>query len=788
MTAAPLPPLFPDRVRGQIGWFVTFVVLVLGSFKFPNLPAADLDPSWRMALGYFSTRGMQFGAEVVFTYGPLGFIMSNTYSGAQWWGLILGQAALALVSAAVITSLLRRLDWRTRLVSVAYFFMFGVSYEDAQHMIVISILGFELLRRVRDGFGTASVLSAAVLSVYAQIKFTDFLLSVFTVAVVCVYALRCRRTRFALAFTGSFLGVFLLIWVIAGQSLPNLLPYLRSSWEISQGYQDAMGIPTPRTPLILGMIVLVLLALYALAHLWWQKDRARAIANVALLGAFTYLNWKHGFVRADGHMIGFFFCALLPLTSYPALFEDGGFAPRLHKAAFLVGVFIALWGIEAALFGVVRQSLFIFQDRVVGNIEKLTNWDAVRLKYTEALQLKTSEHDLHQIREIVGNASIDVIGFEQGVALFNHFNYHPRPVIQSYSTFTSYLSHRNEAFYLSDRAPEYVLVKVQTLDERAPMMDDAFVMNIIVRRYDYVTSEKGFQLWKRNPGPFDPSVVRPTLQRTHVVKLGEPHSLADLAGKPVWLNVDVGLSWWGKVRRFFYKPSIVTLALKDQNGARRTYRLPLPIGRTGFLVSPMVEEPVGFVQYAANRSQRLVHQVAIEVDPADRANFKGDARLSISTLPPSNSGRGFFTNVNQQLFHMFKTYPIAYEAHTGVSEQSVEGKDLAILHAPSKLTFELPSEGVSELIGEFGFLPNAYQNGGKTNGAEFSIVWQDGSQQVELLKRYLDPFGRVEDRGLQPFKLKLNGLKGGHLYFRIGTGPYNDNGWDWTGWTGIQIR
>lgn len=788
MSAALLPPLFSDRVRSRIGWIVTFVVLTIGSFKFPNLPAADLDPSWRMALGYFSTRGMQFGEEVVFTYGPLGFIMSNTYSGAQWWELILGQAALAVISAAVIVSLLRRLDWRTRLVSVAYFFLFGVSYEDAQHMIVIGLLGFELLRQARGGLRLTTFLAAAVLAVYAQIKFTDFLLSVFAVAVVGGYALWCRRTRFALATVGSFLGVFLLIWVFAGQALPHLLPYLRSSWEISQGYQDAMGIPTPQLPLILGVIVLLLLAAYAVGHLWLQKDRPRALANVALLGAFTYLNWKHGFVRADGHMIGFFFCALLPLTSYPALLEDDGTAPRLHKAAFLIGTFVSLWGIEAALFGVVRQSLFIFQDRVVGNVEKLTSWKPLRLKYAEALQLKTSEHDLHQVREIVGNDTIDIIGFEQGVALFNRFNYRPRPIIQSYSTFTPYLARRNEAFYLSDDAPEYVLVKVQTLDERAPMMDDPFVMNIIVRRYDYVTSEKGFQLWKRNPGKFDVTQVTPTAVRTQEIGFGEAHSLADLAGQPVWLQVDVELSLLGKIRRFFYKPSIVTIALTDQNGARRTYRLPLPIGRTGFLISPLVEEPVGYIQYAANRPGRLVHKVALEIPASERAFFKKTAQLSVSTLPPSNSGRAFFRNVNQQLFHMFKAYPIAYEAHTGLSEQPVDGRDLAILHAPSLMTFDLPPEGATEITGLFGFLPNAYQNGGKTNGAEFSIYWQDGPNRVDLFKRYLDPVPKLEDRGLHPFKIKLEGLNGGRLYFRIGTGPYNDNGWDWTGWTGIQIR
>lgn len=788
MTATDLPPLLSERVRRYLGWGATFLIIALGCFKLPFPPSADLDPSWRVALGHFFVHQTKFGSEVVLTYGPLGYIMGNTYAGEQWWPLIFGQAALALVSAAVIVSLFARLTWRTRLVSVAFFFLFGVGYEDALHMLVIAIAGYELLRRAGTGTSVWTLFLVGVLAFFSQIKFTDFLLSLFTVGVAGAHAVSHGKWKYAAALAGAYLSMFLAIWLACGQSVADLPLYLRSSWEISQGYQDAMGIPTPPTPLLAGLIVLALLVAYSLVHLWLQQDRRRAVANVLLLGAFVFLNWKHGFVRSDGHMIGFFFCALLPLTSYPALLDDDGRFPRAHKAALALGVLVSLWGIESALWGVTRNALGNFQSRVIGNIDQITSWKAMRKTYADSLQLKQSEYDLHQIREIVGQASLDIIGFEQGIAIFNRFNYQPRPLIQSYFTFTPYLAQRNADYFLSDRAPEYCLVKIQPIDERAAMMDDPFVMNIIVRRYDYVTTEKGFQLWKRNPGAFDASVLRPTPARTTEVNFGDAYSIADLNGKPVWLTVDVPLSFFGKLRRFLYKPSIVSLTLTDQNGAKRTYRLPLPIGRTGFLVSPFVEDPVGYILYASNRPQRLVRDIAVEIDPADRAWFAGTAKLSFGTLAPSNSGKAFFDSINQRLFHMFKYYPIAYEAGNGLSEQPVEGQDLAVLHAPSLMTFDFPANGAKELTGKFGFLPNAYLNGGRTNGADYSIYWMDGPNRVDLFRRYLDPVNKPGDRGLQSFKIDVSQLKGGRLYFSVGTGPYNDNGWDWTGWTGIEIH
>ena len=72
-----LPPLIPARLSRVLGWSALYFVLVAGIFMFPTMPGPGLDPSWRMALGYMFEHGMQFGRDVIFTYGPLGFIMSK---------------------------------------------------------------------------------------------------------------------------------------------------------------------------------------------------------------------------------------------------------------------------------------------------------------------------------------------------------------------------------------------------------------------------------------------------------------------------------------------------------------------------------------------------------------------------------------------------------------------------------------------------------------------------------------------------------------------------------------
>src|ERR1019366_8042506 len=133
-----LPPLIPSRYSRVLGWCALYFVLVAGVFTFPFMPGPGLDPSWRMALGYMFEHGMQFGRDVIFTYGPLGFIMSDTFCGVQFWSLIAGQLALAIISGAAIVLLGRRLTGSSRIIYFGYFLLCGIAYRHALHMLVIA--------------------------------------------------------------------------------------------------------------------------------------------------------------------------------------------------------------------------------------------------------------------------------------------------------------------------------------------------------------------------------------------------------------------------------------------------------------------------------------------------------------------------------------------------------------------------------------------------------------------------------------------------------------------------
>jgi hypothetical protein len=243
----------------------------------------------------------------------------------------------------------------------------------------------------------------------------------------------------------------------------------------------------------------------------------------------------------------------------------------------------------------------------------------------------------------------------------------------------------------------------------------------------------------------------------------------------------------GKIRNFFYKPAQVTLNIADAGGSKRDYLMPLPQGRNGFILNPIINDTVDYMHYASGKPARWATAITVKIAPEDTKFFAANARVEFSALPPlATSGQAYFPNDIDRLFDMFRTFPIAYEAHTPFSAAVIDGKRVAIMHAPSLMTFNL-QEGAKYISGSFGMMAESYTGEARTNGARFIIYWSNGSERRDLYQKFLNPLSIKEDRGLHDFKVDLTGLSGGLLYLQVHPGPYNDIGWDWAGWTDIYI-
>lgn len=764
-----------------------FVVLVASAFAMPGFSSVELDASWRMALGKLFVEGKQFGTEVVFTYGPLGWVMGKTYWGGQWASLLAWHATLSVIFVIVLYRLGFQLHGYRRVFFFAYFLLFGLTYQDAMHQIIAAMVGLELIQRSDKEWRWSTLAWIALLAALALVKFTNLVLCIALVGLAGGLDLWLRRRWTSVRIPLLFAGAFVAGWMLCGQNPLNLPAYFRSSWEISEGYQDAMGFPCPTYQLVIGLITAVLMLTYLAINLATHPNRIRGAALTLGAGAVLYLNWKHGYIRADGHQVGFYYVVLALIVSSPLLLEDGPRFAKLKSALLGLTGLLALLGSEFVLPGVTRGALGNAQQKVDQNIGFALGQVTPRKSYNIQLAAQEAAGDLIRTKAIVKDASIDVLGFEQGIVIVNRLNYQPRPVFQSYSAYTPYLARVNFDYYASDQAPDYVLFKLQSIDNRLMTMDDAQVLRLLVQRYTYVVTDQGFTLWQRKPGPFDPATIAPKPLRTFTIKRGEKLKLTDFAEDQVlWAEVEYQPTLIGRLRRFLFRPPLVQLSLTDVQQSETVYRLPQPIGRAGFIISPIIDNMLEYMRAAGGTPLRRLGTLSVDVAPGEPAFIQDEIKVSLYTLPPSTAGQSFFKDADKAKFNMFVDTPVSYNAFNPPNEDQIDQRKVMIMHAPSEMVFDVPA-GATAFTGAYGFVPGAYSNGGKTNGAEFVISWSDGNDPIILEERFLNPVTKSKDRGLQTFSLRLP--KGtGKIFCRINPGPFGEYAFDWTGWTAIEFK
>src|SRR5262245_17021636 len=158
-----------------------FVLPVAALSSYPTYPSFGLDASWRMALGQFFHDGLQFGPEVTFTFGPLGFLYGNTYIGLYFWSLLGWQLLAAAVFAIIIIDSAQHLTAPRQILYFGFFLFLSHVIIDAVHLLSLVMIGFALLHPRSAAWRLTTVLGVLWLALLANIKFTNLLLASFTV-------------------------------------------------------------------------------------------------------------------------------------------------------------------------------------------------------------------------------------------------------------------------------------------------------------------------------------------------------------------------------------------------------------------------------------------------------------------------------------------------------------------------------------------------------------------------------------------------------------------------------
>jgi hypothetical protein len=579
--------------RPSAGWVVLFLITYITVFSVSGttLPTMNLDDSWQVVLEYAVVKNMQFGTDIVFTYGPLGYLGTSISKGLLGTQRIVSAFIGAGITAWAVVFLAMKMPKPSNYLFIGCFlFLSETGFMEHYAYLVMAACSLLLLGEWQKHKTVAAAFIIALVFV-SLIKFTLFLAAVVTLLVCCSVQAGKRNYKTSLLIALFFSAVFVVLWLATGQDPAHIRPWIKGSMEISGGYTEAMSL-VPKPGVLAASIAAYLLFLTALLFRAASEKRSPATIGFLLLAAmYVFLSWKHGFVRADDHVQSFYL--FLPVA-FGLLQVAPGNSPLSHKVRTtlyllnIVTICLCLWAgsLQRADF---KNKILTYPDTLQRHARLVFAAATGAIPHLNqkksAGTLPGPQFDLPRIRALVGRDTVDVFSHAQLAALENNLNYRPRPVIQSYSAYTPYLQDLNRAFYRSDKRPVWLLFKLQSIDKRFTALDDAPVLPYILKNYEIVGAEGDFVLLKLRRTP--PADVRLTRIHEQEIAFGETLDLSRWNSMPVLMQVEMKPTAVGKMIAFLYQAP--PLAIHSVSGAQQmSHRFIPALAHHGFMVTPLL--------------------------------------------------------------------------------------------------------------------------------------------------------------------------------------------------------
>ncbi len=544
----------------------------------------NLDGSWMIGLHKANMQGMIHGKDIVFTYGPLGFLTVPIFiSRNQWlysavytlsvYGLTL--SSFSLYVRKTKANLLDTVIFTVVFVVVFRDFCSGSDFGLPLSVFILSYL-YVLGKRHRWLLPGLAFLFSTLLF----IKFSYALMVSFTGAAFLFVLVLNKRYKEAFIFVTSGLIALLAQTLLLLGSPKAIVTYLNGCLHISSGYNSSMTVNGDMHQLLFAAFAwLSYIALFI--YNAFKKNRP-VLIYLAFCSSLLFVSFKYGFVRNDPHHVVYFYSiwmlvfSLYYLSSFPQA--------RIVKYAVLLLILMMLY-----------QHISIpHVSRGYTGSSSADKMKEVRLGYnllrgigTEEQNRKLKEDlgryyslDTKTVRMLSGH-TVDVFNIDIAITELYGFNWHPRPVFQSYSAYTDYLDLLNANYFSSTSAPQYVLYNMRTIDYRYPLFDEPATFRVLLQRYEFCASDKKFIILRRKDpaGVFMEEYIGKT-----VVKFGEKITLPKVGNGLLFAKVHIEYSLLGHTLKFLFKPPRVYFGFFNE-GSGQVCRFVFSNAKNGIFLS-----------------------------------------------------------------------------------------------------------------------------------------------------------------------------------------------------------
>ncbi len=634
----------PTPLRERIKRFLVVALPALALFylwitSFPGTYIAfdptALDEGWKYALNFISGSAFVFGRDVVYTYGPLGYLTEP-----RAFDSTLTAGNLYVFAAHVLFGIALALHWRASQNKLLLLpFALGLSAmislgPDFDYRLLLTLLLFcflpSKLNKPAMFPGVACGLIVAIL------MFTKFNMGCAGIAIMVlasiswVLELGPAALRPVVATAVSLSASSALLLVVYLRSLQNAVLWIMGSIQIAAGYNDSMGIIDPHGPLMLALAILALAAAFTIVLLL-RRHQVGYLLMVSMAGLL--LSFKHSFVRQDAHQALFFAFLLINICAL-------GFACRQAKSAWACALAFVVFGClsfqpltKDADIQLVKLRLIAV--RAARNIQYLLNPESARRDIVEKTAANYKQYrlpdDFIAAIHSCGNPAVGTLPNCIGYCPANGLKWDPLPTVQLYNAYTPALDRMCADHYDSSSAPAFIVwgsVKYLDyafgeIDHRNPILEAPLTALSLLRNYETVRhNEKPDVILLKHRAESQKITVTPTDSKTYKLKewLFVPESNA-----PVLAYIKLERRPAATILSKLYQLPELNLECKSEDGLR-TWRIVPDNLDSGLLISCYPRDTRELAELLSGKRSNKVQAIRL-VGPACKF-FKNDFRIT----------------------------------------------------------------------------------------------------------------------------------------------------------------
>lgn len=581
--------------------------------------APSLDFSWMIGLNWASLLKFKWlGDNVVFTYGPLyylgGLLLPEFHSKST---IILTVIGLNLFYAACFTYIYscffnlrfeQKWKWIVLLV-VAVLLVFQGSDTNLVPLFTAFIFvpiifssdantkKARIERYVRYG------IIALFLAVIPFIKLSHIYESLVFIVIMMGFSVY-RRKYLEAVIIGALFSVFtIVIWVLTtGETSLFLLPaYFASRLSMSSGYTEAMMINSrgENSPKVFIFALFVFISLTsAFVYLLFTRKWAWAVAWLFPIISL-FLGFKNSFVRADdSHSHIFLACIILSVLYYFYLLVqmnmDAEKEPsRPSRVVFLVRVMMPILaiilfsifplGIKISPTGQFPAIIKLFEPKRYSKIDQQNIAARYKAAYKKYFHLDTAF-----LGHIDSKKTVDIIPWDIALLYAYDLRWTPRPVLQSYASYTSSLDTIDADFFRKPDSPSQLIFSLLQIGGHSPVFGTPNTFRALLDNYKFVTytTNKKYILLEKKKVPLSRDFVLISQKTFH---LNEKIPIPNVQEGHVFMAAKIEPTLLGKFLDIAYKPtSFLVVEITLNTGQKIGYRLIRDTAQNGLFVSKYI--------------------------------------------------------------------------------------------------------------------------------------------------------------------------------------------------------